>query len=77
MALLFCLMQDELETVPHCLNLSISVRNIDQTWTGGKSLLQLASVALRYAEQVISGRIFCCRFLGDIHFKIATTIIIR
>jgi len=33
-------------------------RNMHRMRTNGKSIVQLASVALRYAEHVISGRIF-------------------
>jgi hypothetical protein len=47
MALPFCLIQDELETVPLCPNLSISGRNMHRMRTGGKSIVQLETKALR------------------------------
>jgi hypothetical protein len=59
------LIQDELETMLFCPILSISERNLAFMGVGRIPRIQLASVALRYAEHVISGRIFPGRFLGE------------
>jgi len=56
MTLPFSLIQDALETVPLCPNLSISGRNMHRMRTDGKSTVQLAKVAHRTMVCVMSGR---------------------
>ena len=45
LALPFSIFQDEIESVRLCSILSISGKNIDQTWTGGKSIVQLGTAS--------------------------------
>jgi hypothetical protein len=47
------IIQDQLQTVPFCPILSNSARNIDQTRTGGKSIVQLGIARFEVVTEAI------------------------